>query len=132
MGRNIRHPRLYAFYQSKVLNTLMIVFINALLLMDWFIQAGYYWMVPLICSAVAFVLFAGYALWLWVCKPGTIVINRWLSEMSGYLTLYCLAVVVMRAGNQWWYILPAVCSIVMFVVLTVKPKDERFTIVGRN
>lgn len=128
MGQNVRHPRLHAFYQSKVLNTLMIVLINALLLMDWFIHAGYYWLLPLICSAVAFVLFAGYTVWLWVCKPGTIVINRWLSDMSVYLTFYFLAVVAMNASNQWWYILPLVCSIVMFIVLIVKPKDECFAI----
>ena len=128
MGREIRHPRLHAFYHSKMLNILMIVLVNALLIMDWFILSGYDWMLPAICSAVILVLSAGYAIWLWVRKPRTVVINSWLYEMSGYLTLYFLAVVAMKASNQWWYIFPVVCSIVMLIISIVKPRDERFDI----
>lgn len=128
MGRNIRHPRLHAFYQSKVLNALMIVLIDALLILDWFMMSGYDWILPVICSAVAFVLFVGYSIWLWVWKPRTIVIDSRLSDMSWYLTLYFLAVVAMKASNRWWYIFPIVCSVVMFIMSLVKPKDERYVI----
>ncbi|MDE7473681.1 MAG: hypothetical protein K2M68_08885 [Muribaculaceae bacterium] len=120
----IRHRRLYAFYNSRVLNALMIVVVDALLLMACYNTM----LLPVVCSSVALLLFIGYALWLWIAKPRVEVINRRLSDMSGYLMLYFLIMSVVRPESEWWYIIPLVASIAaMFVTLT-RSNDEAFEI----
>lgn len=120
----MRHRRLYAFYNSRVLNGLMIVVVDALLLMACYKTM----LLPVVCSSVALLLFIGYALWLWVAKPRQIIINSRLSDVSGYLLLYFLIMSAVRPESEWWYIVPLVGSIVaMFVTLT-RSDDEAFEI----
>lgn len=120
----IRHRRLYAFYHSKVLNALVTVIIVSLL------QIGYMrpMLVPEICAAVSTALFLGYALWLWIKKPRQVVINKWLSDLNGWLTLYFLIVSARRANAVWWYVFPAVGAIFMLFIAMVRPHDEVFDI----
>ena len=120
----IRHRRLYAFYNSRALNGLMIVVVDALLLMACYNTM----LLPVVCSSVALLLFIGYALWLWFAKPRQIMINTLLSDVSGYLLLYFLIMSAVRPESEWWYIVPLVGSIVaMFVTLTCN-RDKLFEI----
>ncbi|WP_289742172.1 hypothetical protein [uncultured Duncaniella sp.] len=68
----IRHRRLYAFYESKVLNALMITVVTSLLLAAYTQSM----LMPIICGAIALTCFIGYSIWLWVKKPQKIVINK--------------------------------------------------------
>ena len=125
MKQEIRHRRLYAFYQSKVLNTLMIVTVISLM------QIGYLqsMVMPVICSSVSLALFIGYSLWLWVRKPKQITIDTWLSNLSIWFTLYFVVVVAMKDLRPWWYIFPIVAAIILMFINLVRPHDELFDIV---
>ncbi|MCM1032903.1 MAG: hypothetical protein NC405_04020 [Odoribacter sp.] len=125
MRQDIRHRRLYAFYQSKVLNTLMIVTVISLM------QIGYLqsMVMPVICSSVSLALFIGYSLWLWIRKPKQITIDTWLSNLSIWFTLYFVVVVAMKDLTQWWYIFPIVAAIILMFINLVRPHDELFDIV---
>lgn len=125
MSKEIRHRRLYAFYHSKVLNALMIVIIVGLIFMRYCES----YLLPVICSASALLLFLGYTAWLWIKKPDEIIINRWLSDTSGVFTLYFLIVMAMKNANQWWYIFPVVCAVLILFFALINPKkDITFTI----
>lgn len=75
---------MYAFFRSKVLNSLMILMIVCLFMMTY---TGFMLM-PSVCGSLALLLFASYAIWFWVRKPESIVINSWISDMNGWFTLY--------------------------------------------
>lgn len=124
MKQELRHRRLYAFYQSKVLNALMIVVIISLLLMAYTESM----LLPVICGSLAFLLFIGYSLWLWIKKPKSIIINKQLSDLKSILTLYVLIIVAMDASNQWWYIAPIAFSVVILFISMVNNRDEKFDI----
>ena len=120
----IRHRRLYAFYNSRVLNALMIVVVDALMLMACYKTM----LLPVVCSSVALLLFIGYALWLWLAKPRQIIINTLLSDVSGYLLLYFLIMGAVRPESEWWYIAPLVGSIVAMFVTMTNNRDKLFDI----
>lgn len=125
MNKLIRHRRLYAFYQSKVLNALMVLLICSLFLM-------YYtgmMLLPILCGTLALLFFIGYSLWLWIWKPARVVINGFLSDYTGYLILYFLIVGAIKTPNQWLSIFPVVISVVMFFIVMVKNFDCIFDIV---
>ncbi len=125
MDKTIRHRRLYAFYNSKVLNALTIVIIVGILLMSYFQS----FLLPVICSATGFVLFLGYTAWLWIKKPKEIIINTWLSSVSGSFTLYFLCVAAINAENQWWYIFPIVAAVLILFLTLINPDyDQKFII----
>lgn len=120
----IRHRRLCAFYESKVLNALMITVVTCLLLMAYTQSM----LLPAICGAIALLCFIGYSIWLWVKKPHRILINKWLSGMNGWFTLYFLIIMVMDAPNQWWYITPICLAICIFCICLIRNHDEWFDI----
>lgn len=122
----IRHRRLYAFYESKVLNALMITIVTSLLLMAYTQSM----LLPVICSTIALICFIGYAIWLWVKKPQRIIINRWLSGINGCFTLYFLIIMPMEAPNEWWYITPICFSVCVFCVSLIRNQDEWYEIIG--
>ncbi len=93
----IRHRRLYAFYNSRVLNILMVVIIASLMLAD----ATHLSIYPLLCSAISFLFFVGYSLWLWIKKPHRIVIDTRLSDLSGLLVFYFIAISLVCDGSTW-------------------------------
>ena len=98
----IRHRRLYAFYESKVLNALMITVVTSLLLMAYTQSM----LLPVICGSIVLACFIAYSRWFWVKKPQKIVINKWLSYMNGWFTLYFLIITAMDAHNKSRYITP--------------------------
>lgn len=125
MAQEIKHRRLYAFYQSKVLNALMITMVTGLLLID-----NYNETLPflIICTSLALLFFIAYSLWIWIKKPKMVIINRWLSDVSGCFVLYFLIVIAFKATNQWWYILPPVCAVVILFISLIRSDEESFII----
>lgn len=124
MKQKITHRRLYAFYQSKVLNALLIAMIVSLLMAAYTNSL----LLPVICSSLATLFFIAYALWLWIKKPASITINNWLSNLSGLFVLFYLIVNAMKTPNQWWYITPIALSVVALFVVLITDHDERFDI----
>lgn len=124
MKKEIRHRRLHAFYQSKVLNALMIVIIVNLLLMAYMSSM----LLPAICGSLALLFYICYALWLWIKKPRTIIINSWLSNINGWYTLYFLIIVALKSSNPRWYITPAALAVVALFILLITDHDESFEI----
>lgn len=124
MKPEIKHRRLYAFYNSKVLNVLQMIIILSLLLIGYLRSM----LIPLICASVAFLFFAAYSLWIWIKKPERIVINSWLSNLSSLFTLYFLAIVAFNAESPYWYAAPLVAAIVLCFVVMIRRGDEVFTV----
>ena len=124
MIETIRHRRLYAFYRSNVLNSLMVVIGVSIMLM----QCTNYAIVTGLCAALSMLFLIGYSLWIWIAKPKSIVINRWLSDTTTYFVLYFLIITAMKSANQWWYITPVILAVILLFVALIRPKDEIFTI----
>lgn len=124
MNKEIVHRRLYAFFNSQVLNSLYWVAIIFL------IQIPYWnvWFIPVICSAVAFLLFIGYTLWFWIKKPKSTIINTWLSNMTTWFTLYFLAFALIKEPSIWWGIFPLVAAIVMLFISLLRSFGRPFEI----
>lgn len=85
-------------------------------------------LLPTLCASMAFGLFIGYSLWLWIKKPQKIVINGWLSNIDGLFTLYYIIIVALDSKNPWWYAFPVICAIFTLFICMIKPKDEIFVI----
>ncbi len=124
MKQDIRHRRLHAFFQSKVLNSLMLVIIVCFLLMA---STGSI-LLPVICESLALLLFIGYSLWLWIKKPKRITINNRLSDINGMYTLYFLIIIAMKVDNQWWYFVPIALSVILFFLILIGNQDKEFEI----
>lgn len=122
--RRIRHRRLYAFYESKVLNALMITVVTCLLLMAYTQSM----LLPVICAAIALLCFIGYSAWLWYKKPRRILIDKWLSNINGWFTLYFLIVTAMDAPGRWWYITPICFAVCILCICLIRNHDEWFDI----
>ncbi|MDE6498457.1 MAG: hypothetical protein K2L21_07340 [Muribaculaceae bacterium] len=127
MEQTIRHRRLYAFYRSKALNSLMIL-IYLSLIMALHTRNDFF----LMCAAGAGVLFVGYALWIWIARPRRIAINDWLSNVSGLYFIYFLAVPWMKTPNPWWYIAPALIAIPLLFIFSLNLGDEDFEVKPRK
>lgn len=123
MEYQIRHRRLYAFYRSKVLNSLEIVIIVGLFMMAYYNDM----LLPLACSALAFLFFIGYTLWFWIKKPKTITINGWLSNSTTPFALYFLIVCAIKHPADWWYALPVIGAVAVMFGALIKG-DEKFDI----
>lgn len=123
MKQKIQHPRLDAFYNDKVVNTMMTVTLISLMTTGCTTTLT----MPLCCASLAFALAVGYSIWFWTKKPAKVVINRWLSDMNGLLTLYFLITAAMDGKSEWWYIFPALCGIVMLFVAITRDKDQTVT-----
>lgn len=124
MEQTIRHRRLYAFFQSKVLNGLMILIVVCLLMATDRELALF----PLACGALALILFAGYSLWVWIRKPATLVINNPLSTLSSLYTLYFLIVRSIDLAGEWWSLAPTLLSIPVLMVALCGYGDKEFAI----
>lgn len=124
MKQEIKHRRLYAFFNSKVLNVLYVMGVLSLL------QVGYLksMELPVVCSSASFALFIGYSLWLWLKKPKQIVVNVWLSDLTIWFTLFFLIVAAMKATTWMWYTFPIVAAIVMWFIDMINPHDKLFDI----
>lgn len=125
MEQQIRHRRLYAFYNSKALNVLLLIGVLSLL------QTGYSEATPvpaIACSAVAFILFIGYTLWIWIKKPKQIIINTWLSNLTIWFTLYYLIIIQPNDLSWWWFATPVMAAIIIYFIDMIRPHDELFEI----
>ena len=124
MQQEIRHRRLYAFFNSKALNMLMIMVVALLMLAVCVGSLA----VPVICATIALVGFAGYSAWLWLRKPKQIAVSRRLSKISSAMVFYYLIVVNVPALNLWWYIVPVASAAVVLAVALLWPDNETFVI----
>ncbi len=108
------HPRLYAFFQNKAMNSIFIVLEISLLLTGCCNSL----LLPLSAASVCFLFAIVYTLWFWIKRPQKVVINIWLSDMSTYMTLYFLIVAAMKNANELWYVFPAIIGIgILFISL---------------
>lgn len=121
MKQNIRHPRLHAFYSNKVLNSLMMVIVVSLLMMLYTESR----LLPGICCALALAFFIGYALWFWIKKPKTVIVNEWFSGLTGWFTLYLMIIAPMKTASPWWYIFPVAMAVCLLFISLLNNKDER-------
>lgn len=83
---------------------------------------------PAICGTIALLLFIAYSLWIWIKKPGSIVINNRLSDANGVYILYFLVVSAFQPINEWWYITPIASSVVLLFISLIYDTDEKFDI----
>ncbi|MDE6084830.1 MAG: hypothetical protein K2G40_00300, partial [Muribaculaceae bacterium] len=67
-------------------------------------------------------------LWVWIKKPESIVINDWLSNITGYFTLYFLIILAINNPGVWWYIFPSAVAVIIFFVTLVTKHDENYVI----
>lgn len=118
------HPRLHAFYNSKVINAMLIVCVTSILL------TGYYndMLLPLICASLSFACAVAYSIWFWIKKPREIIINPSLSQLSCLFTFYLIIIAPLQPDNIWWYMLPAIVGIAVLFALLLRPSDQRFRI----
>ncbi len=116
MGYEIRHKRLYAFYNSRVLNVLMGIEVMMLCLMGY---SGYM-VVPGIVAGIILLGMIVYSAWLWIKKPAQIVIDKRLSDLSMYTTLFFIIVLVADPANRLWYLAPAACTLVILLLSFIK------------
>ena len=126
MTTEIRHRRLYAFFNSRVLSALMWVTITCLLMADGEFAMG--WLLPLVASGVAMLLFIGYSLWFWIKKPTKVVIDTWFSDAVSLLTLYFMAVAAFRVTDIWWFIPAIAVAVVILFVAMVRGREKVFEI----
>lgn len=118
----IKQKRLYAFFNSKVINSMMLIMEFFILLIPCFNDV----MVPIICGAASLLLIIGYTVWLFVKKPAKITVNKWLSEISSLYTIYFLIVIAMDKFSIWWDIFAVLIFISIFFISLIKPKDRVF------
>ncbi len=124
MKTEIRHRRLYAFFHSKVLNTLTI-FLSVMITLLKSVGMS----IPVLSSiGIAFLLMIGYSCWLWFWKPITVTINEWLSNMSSYFAIFMLAAVAVKSDNFMWSTFPMVAGVITMFIAAVKNSDEQFEI----
>ncbi|MDE6136160.1 MAG: hypothetical protein K2F97_01645 [Muribaculaceae bacterium] len=122
MNNPIRHPRLYAYLRSKVLNLLSITIMCSLLFCGYL--HSILW--PVVVASAAFAAFVGYSIWFWTRNPAQIIINHWLSNISSLFALYFLIVAAMTPANPWWYIFPAICGAIALVAGFMRLHDITF------
>lgn len=120
----IRHRRLHAFYNSTMLNALVITGIVSIML----IPLVEPYEVPAICAALTFALFIGYSLWIWLRKPKRIEICPRLSDTSSLFVIYFLIITAIGPENGWWYGIPAIAAVATLFMHLLSPKKELFDI----
>lgn len=126
MKQGIRHRRLHAFFRSKVLNSLMVVVVVCLFMMN----DSQTMELSVACGSLAMLFFIGYSLWFWIKKPKSIVINEWLSNINSAYILYFLIVRAMTGPNRWWYITPVLFAVILLFVALINKEDKNFEIRG--
>lgn len=120
MRQEIRHPRLIAFYESKILNSMMLVVLASLFIMGWSDSI----LLPGILIGTALLFFTGYTLWFWIKKPKRIIVNTNISNIAGFFTLYFLIIVAIKAENEWWYIFPLFAMVCALFAALITAKDR--------
>ncbi|MDE6009237.1 MAG: hypothetical protein K2G90_08530 [Muribaculaceae bacterium] len=120
----IRHRRLYAFFNSKVINSLMILMELCILIMPLFRDIVF----PVVCGGLCLLAILSYSLWLWIINPLRVIISPWLSDLSGTYTVYFLIVVAIKDAGIWWYLFAGVSAILIFLISLINPREEEIEI----
>lgn len=120
----IRHKKLYAFFNSKLINSLLIIMEMFLILMYCFTDVK----LPIICSLTCLILIIGYSISLALGKVKKVVVNKYLSELSSLYTLYFLIVVAIKSPSVWWSLFAAVSLILIFFVSMIAAPDKILTL----
>lgn len=120
----IRHRRLYAFYESQTLNTLLILTFLLLIITDA-TQAN---IVPLIGAASTLFLGIGYSLWFWIKKPATERINPFLSNASSIITLVSLLIITLQPASIIPFVLLVVAAIIIGFITLIRKDATTFTV----
>lgn len=124
MDIKIRHRRLYAFYNSRVLNALSISIAIMLPLLKYTEIA----LPVLIAFVLAILLFVAYSCWIWFWKPSVVTINTWLSDLSAYFMFYALVATAIKSNSFLWPTFSLVAGLIVLFVTSLKNRDERFEI----
>lgn len=124
MGLEIRHKRLYAFYNSRVLNVLMCIEVMMLCMMGYSRSL----VVPGIIAGVILLGMIVYSAWLWIKKPREVIVDQWLSDISACSTIFFLIVLAIDPDNRWWYLAPAICTLIILIVSFFRNGSKSFSI----
>lgn len=124
MNIKIKHRRLYAFYNSKVLNAMSISVAIMLPLLKYTEIA----LPVLIAVVLAILLFVAYSCWIWFRKPSVVTINRWLSDLSTYFMFYALVVIAIKSDSFLCPSFSLVAGLIVLFITSLKNRDERFEI----
>lgn len=118
-----RHPRLEMFYNSSVLNMLMVWLCVSLLMVDWGLVREMYPYSLIVCGLL-FAIALGYMLWFWIRKPSSIPVCGWLSDVSVVYLVYFLIVCGIKSDRFWWNMFALVAAIAVFGIYLVKGNDK--------
>lgn len=124
MTTEIRHKRLHAFFESKVLNVLIIAIVVCLLIVAYTDTL----LLPVTCGTIAMAFFIGYSLWLWIKKPASIVTNPLLSNITSLYVLYSLIISVARPASEWFYTIPVALSVAVLFLALTNHRDKTYQI----
>lgn len=124
MEQPLRHPRLFAFYNSTVLNVLEIAICICLM------SAGFVHdlMIPTILACAAFAVFILYTMWIWLKKPAQIHINPWLSQLASSFVFYFLIIAAIMPEARWWYIAPILPAAIIIIMAFTAKKGSMYNI----
>ena len=124
MGLEVRHKRLYAFYNSLVLNVLMCIEVILLCVIGY----SRMMVVPGGFAGILLLVMLGYSAWLWIKKPREIVIDKWLADVSAYSTILFLIVLAIDPDDRWWYLVSAACTFIILITALIRKRSQKFSI----
>lgn len=124
MENKIKYTRLYAFFNSKTLNVLMMTIITSLFIILLTDSLA----LPAICGSIAMVCFIAYALWLWIKKPRTIVVNTLLSNISSAFTFYFVIIVAARVSDRLFFVAPIILFVVVLFIASANYRDRIYDV----
>lgn len=116
----IRNKRFFAFFNSKLITSLLLIMEMFLILMYCFADVK----LPIICSFTCLILIIVYSILIAVGKVKKVTLNKYLSELSSLYTLYFLIVVSLNSRNIWWSIFAAVSLILIFFISNIATPDK--------
>ncbi len=128
---DVRHPRLYAFLNNKALNVMSLLVITFLMMMSASIDSGG-WLMPTVGAVTATLLFAGYAIWLWIKKPQKVVIDTWLSDVNSYFVFYFICIATFQPSSIWWYVPVMPAAVAVIFISLIRPASHVEFTVGRT
>ena len=124
MELEVRHKRLYAFYNSLVLNVLMCIEVILLCVMSY----SRMMVLPGVLAGILLLVMLGYSAWLWIKKPREIVIDKWLADVSAYSTILFLIVLAIDPDDRWWYLVPAASTFIILITALIRKRSQKFSI----
>lgn len=124
MALEIRHKRLYAFYNSRVLSILMCI-AEALLCLMAYSGSMQWFGIPM---GLVLLLMVGYTAWLWIKKPAQIVIDKWLAGVTIYPFVLFGIIEIADPENSIWYLVPCALACIFLIASLFKNTTDRYEI----